>query len=119
MTSAHTEDTSSWEKVFLRLEKRFQYLEYLEKSALDPNILVPAWYRDNVQNTLPLLSLLFERLEQEHVVDITEEDFDGHIDDSIQHKIQELEKWNQKWKPLEELASMVATTQGGGKETRK
>jgi hypothetical protein len=39
---------------------------------------------DNVQNTLPLLSLLFERLEQEHVVDITEEDFDGHIDDSIQ-----------------------------------
>jgi hypothetical protein len=77
MTSAHTEDTSSWEKVFLRLEKRFQYLEYLEKSALDPNILVPAWYRgkcrvssskivhsvvfiDNVQNTLPLLSLLFE-----------------------------------------------------------
>ncbi|GJQ14691.1 hypothetical protein GpartN1_g7014.t1 [Galdieria partita] len=101
---------TTWETLLARLSRRISLLENL--NGLEQDVSLASLYKETVKNTLPLLSECFQLLEQAHILDITEMDGDNQIDDILQHRIEQLQECNQKWKQWEELANVTQKSDG-------
>ncbi|EME29079.1 hypothetical protein Gasu2_67920 [Galdieria sulphuraria] len=104
-TTTIVNHTSTLEILLARLSRRISLLENLD--TLDQDVFFLTVYKETAKTTIPLLSDCFQLLEQEHVLDITEEDWERQLDDILQSKIEQQQEWNQKWKQWEELVTMT------------